>query len=147
MDEVDRRIVNELQGGFPVCDRPYAAAAARCGIGEQELLRRLRRLLDDGLLSRFGPMYHAQRLGGALTLCALRAAPDDFEHTAAAVNAFPEVAHNYEREHEFSMWFVLATETPQEVDGVIARIEASTGCRVYNFPKKEEFFVGLRFQA
>lgn len=147
MDALDRRIVNELQGGFPLGERPYAEVAARLGTGEDELMRRIDALLADGTLSRFGPMYHAERLGGGLTLAAMQVPPDDFERVVAIVNAFPEVAHNYAREHALNMWFVLATETPERIDQVIAAIERDTGYTVHNMPKQEEFFVGLRFEA
>ena len=147
MDTLDRAIVNQLQGGFPVSERPYAEAAARLGTSEGELIRRIDALLDDGVLTRFGPMYHAERLGGALTLAAMQIPPQDFERVAAIVNAFPEVAHNYAREHTLNMWFVLATETPERIDQVIAAIERDTGYPVHNLPKREEFFVGLRFEA
>ncbi len=147
MDDVDRAIVNQLQGGFPICERPYAEAAAELGLGEDELIRRVEALLAAGTLTRFGPMYHAERLGGALTLAAMKIPLDDFERVNAIVNGFPEVAHNYAREHEFNMWFVLATETPERIGEVIAEIEQATGCKVYNMPKLEEFFVGLRFEA
>lgn len=147
MDATDKKIINALQGGFPVSEYPYAETAARLRLSEDELLTRLRRLLDDGVLSRFGPMYHAERLGGALTLAAMRVSSEDFERVADIVNGFPEVAHNYARDHAFNMWFVLATETPARVDGVIAEIERATGYRVYNLPKLDEFYVGLRFQA
>lgn len=145
MDALDRRIVNELQGGFPLCERPYAVAAERLGTTEDELLRRLDALLADGTLSRFGPMYHAERLGGALTLAAMKVPAGDFDRVAGLVNAHPEVAHNYEREHAFNMWFVLATETPERVAAVITDIERETGLKVCNMPKQEEFYVGLRF--
>jgi DNA-binding Lrp family transcriptional regulator len=147
MDATDRNIINALQGGFPVCERPYAAAAADLGIAEDELLRRLERLLADGALTRFGPMYHAERLGGALTLAAMRVPEADFERVAGIVNGFPEVAHNYRREHAFNMWFVLATEHPGRITEVIGAIERATGLKVYNLPKREEFYVGLRFEA
>ena len=147
MDALDRAIINELQGGFPLSAEPYRDAAARLGTCEAELLRRLDALLDAGVLSRFGPMYHAERLGGALTLAAMKVPAADFERVAAQVNAHPEVAHNYAREHEFNMWFVLATETPERIDQVIAAIESETGYPVYNMPKQEEFYVGLRFEA
>ena len=145
MDAVDRAIVNDLQGGFPISERPYAEVAARLGLTEDDLMRRLDALLENGTLTRFGPMYHAERLGGALTLAAMKIPPQDFERVTQIVNAFPEVAHNYAREHEFNMWFVLATETPERIGEVIEAIERATGCRVYNLPKLEEFFVGLRF--
>lgn len=147
MDSVDRAIVNRLQGGFPVCERPYAEAAAELGLGEDELIRRVEALLAAGTLTRFGPMYHAERLGGALTLAAMKIPPQDFERVTAIVNGFPEVAHNYAREHEFNMWFVLATEQPSRIAEVIGEIERATGYKVYNMPKLEEFFVGLRFEA
>jgi len=69
----------------------------------------------------------------------------DFERVAQQVNAFPEVAHNYARDHRLNMWFVLATETPQRIEEVLEEIERQTGFAVYNMPKKEEFFVGLKF--
>jgi len=146
MDAVDAAIINTLQGGFPISERPYAEAAEALGIAEQELIARLEGLLADGLLSRFGPMYHAERLGGGLTLAALHAPAEDFERIAERVNRFPEVAHNYQREHYLNMWFVLATETPERIGEVLTAIERDTGCRVYNVPKIEEFFVGLRFE-
>jgi DNA-binding Lrp family transcriptional regulator len=147
MDPLDRAVVNSLQGGFPICERPYLEVAQRLGTTEDELMRRIDALLESGVLTRFGPMYHAERMGGALTLAAMQVPTDDFDRAAALVNAHPEVAHNYAREHAFNMWFVLATETPARVDAVIADIERETGYRVYNMPKLEEFFVGLRFEA
>ena len=147
MDATDRKIVNALQGGFPISERPYAETATKLGIGEDDLIRRLDTLLSDGTLTRFGPMYHAERLGGALTLAAMRIPPQDFERVAETVNRFPEVAHNYARTHDFNMWFVLATETPERITEVIGEIKRATGYRVYNMPKLEEFYVGLRFEA
>lgn len=147
MDAVDRAIVNQLQGGFPVCERPYAEAAATLGLTEDELMQRLDALLENGTLTRFGPMYHAERLGGALTLAAMKIPVADFERVAEIVNRFPEVAHNYAREHAFNMWFVLATEAPERIEAVIGEIEQASGYRVYNMPKLEEFYVGLRFEV
>ena len=147
MDTLERAIVNRLQGGFPISERPYAEVAAELGTSEAELLTRIDALLARGTLTRFGPMYHAERMGGALTLAAMRVPAHDFERVAALVNAHPEVAHNYAREHDFNMWFVLATEAPEKIPAVIAAIERETGYHVYNMPKLEEFFVGLRFEA
>lgn len=147
MDQHDRAIINALQGGFPICDRPYAEVAARLGLSEQELIERLRALLDAGVLSRFGPMYHAERMGGSLVLTAMQVPAAEFERVAEKVNAMPEIAHNYEREHELNMWFVVATGTPEEAEEALARIESETGHPVYPMPKLKEYFVGLRFEA
>ena len=111
LDTVDRQIIDKLQGDFPICSRPYVDVAERLGISEDELLMRLERLLADKVLTRFGPMFQIERMGGAFVLAALAAPEARYEEVTALVNALPQVAHNYRREHELNMWFVLATET------------------------------------
>jgi len=147
LDDIDRRIVNGLQGGFPLSERPYAEAAERLGLSEDVLLDRLRRLVDAGALSRFGPLYNAERLGGAVTLAAMSVPDERFEVVAEQVNARREIAHNYARNHRMNMWFVVACEDPAEIAQVLADIAEETGLAVYNFPKEEEFFIGLRVEA
>jgi siroheme decarboxylase len=147
MNDLDRRIINNLQGGFPLSERPFLEAAQKLGMDERELIDRLEQLLETGVLSRFGPMYHAERLGGGLTLAALAAPAERFDAVAELVNAHPEVAHNYQRDHALNMWFVIATERPGDIDRVLAEIAAETGLVVHDMRKLEEFFVGLRFEA
>ena len=147
MDELDRRIVNALQGGFPLCEHPYGEAARRLGLSENELLCRLEALLAGNVLTRFGPLFDAERLGGAFSLCALSVPDEDFERVAAIVNAHSEVAHNYERAHRLNMWFVLAAVSPSAIGETIRRIETETGYPVLNLPREEEFFVELRLTA
>ena len=147
MDNIDCDIINTLQDGFPICTSPYKRVAQGLNISEQELLSRLENLLESGILSRFGPMYHAEHMGGALSLAAIKAPEKDFDTLADIINAFPEVAHNYAREHTLNMWFVLATETPEQIQQVISKIEAMTGLTVYNMPKIQEYFVGLKLEA
>lgn len=144
MDNIDKAIINRLQQGFPICESPYRKVADELGIAETDLLNRLQALLADGVLSRFGPMYHAEQMGGALTLAALKVPEQRFDEVTEIVNAFPEVAHNYARNHELNMWFVLATEKPEQVRTVIGQIEALTGLIVYNMPKVKEYYVGLQ---
>ncbi|NOS87107.1 MAG: Lrp/AsnC family transcriptional regulator [Methylococcaceae bacterium] len=147
MDNIDRQIINQLQDGFPVCPAPYQHAAQQLGISEAELLARLQALLADGTLSRFGPLYHAERVGGALTLAAVKVPLERYDEVTDIINAFPEVAHNYQRNHVLNMWFVLATETPAQLQQALADIEQQTGLPVYNMPKINEYFVGLRLEA
>jgi len=147
MDDLDRKIVNALQGGFPVCERPYLEVASRLGMAEEELTARLEKLLADRVLTRFGPLYNAERMGGAFTLAALSVPEADYDRVAHAVNALPQVAHNSRREQTLNMWFVLATDTREGIADAIREIEARTGLPVFNFPKEEEFFLELRFAA
>lgn len=147
MDDIDRTIINSLQEGFPICPAPYQRVAETLNISEQELIERLQILLDSGILSRFGPMFHAEHMGGALTLAAIKVPEDNFDAIAEIINGFPEVAHNYAREHLLNMWFVLATETPEQIQQVINQIESQTRLTVYNMPKIQEYFVGLKLEA
>ncbi|MBU1689325.1 MAG: Lrp/AsnC family transcriptional regulator [Gammaproteobacteria bacterium] len=147
MDELDRAIINDLQGGFPISEHPFAEVAARFNIAEQELIARIASLLENKVLSRFGPMYHAERMGGSLSLAAMKIPAEDFERVVGIVNAMPEVAHNYARDHILSMWFVLATETSQAHAEALKKIERETGYAVYDMPKIKEYFVGLQLKA
>lgn len=147
LSETDRRVINVLQAGFPIVERPFAAVAPTVDMGEDELIACVTRLREDRVLSRFGPMYDAVALGGAFSLCAIAVPEARFAEVAEVVNAFPEVAHNYRRAHHFNMWFVLATERPEAIERTIARIEAATGLPVLNLPKLEEYALELRLPA
>jgi len=144
MDDIDRRLINRLQDGLPVERRPFDALALELGLEVPAVLARIQRLLDAGTLSRFGPMYNAEQLGGALSLCAMEVPEERFEQVAGLVNGHPEVAHNYAREHRLNMWFVIATEQVGQAGDIIAAIERETGCKVYDMPKQEEFYIGLK---
>jgi DNA-binding Lrp family transcriptional regulator len=103
--------------------------------------------LDNGTLTRFGPLYNAELMGGALTLAAVKAPEERFDEVATIINAYPEVAHNYARSHELNIWFVLATELPEQISQTIISLEQKTGLTVYNMPKINEYFVNLKLKA
>lgn len=144
MDATDKRIVAGLQGGFPLTHRPYAEAARRLGITEAELIRRIGQLLETGVLSRFGPLFNVEAMGGTYVLAAMAVPADVFDAVTAMVNAHVEVAHNYEREHLLNMWFVVAAETPERATAVIDEIALETGLDVFAMPKLDEYFVELK---
>lgn len=149
----DARLVSFLHGGFPLSDRPFAEVAAQLGCSEDAVLDRLQRLLSHGDLTRFGPLFQIERAGGRFVLAALAVPEARFDGVAAQLDAMNEVAHNYRRESAhpdqpgatpLNMWFVLAVESADQIDPVLARIEAATGLPVYAFPKEREFFVELK---
>jgi len=150
LTDLDKKLINLLQDGFPLTARPFETVAQQISAAgfeasEAEVIARIQALLDEGTLSRFGPMYQAERMGGGLTLAAMKVDEKDYERVNEQVNAFSQVAHNYRREHELNMWFVLATETPEGITDCIKEMEAVTGYHVFNMPKEEEFYVGLKF--
>lgn len=147
LDTVDRLLINHLHGGFPVCERPYQAVARQLGLTEADVLARLDRLLHDGWLTRFGPLFQIEAAGGQFVLAAMSVPEARFTEVCEQVNQQVEVAHNYRRDHALNMWFVVAAESPAEAQSVCARIESLTGLQVWAFPKEREFFVELRLPA
>ena len=143
LDSTDRAIINKLQYGFPISDYPFRNAAKDLDISEQELIERIKAMRESGILTRFGPLYHAENIGGALSLCAMKIPEAEFDTVAEQVNAFDEAAHNYQRDHVMNMWFVLATETLEAKQNVLEEISQQTGHPVYDMPKEKEYFVGL----
>lgn len=147
LQDMDRRIINQLQNGFPLCARPYEAAAQALGLSEADLIKHLGQMLENGSLTRFGPLYNADRMGGANVLAAMTVPLEGFDRVAEQVNAHPEIAHNYARDHALNMWFVAAAPTPEAVEQVFGAIEIETGLTVHRFPKEREFFVELKLTA
>ena len=147
IDPTEKAIINGLQGGFPLTPRPFRDAGAELGLSEGELIEGVRDLVGAGQLSRFGPLWNAEMLGGDVCLAAIAVPPERFDEVAEQVNAHPEIAHNYERSHALNMWFVVSAEDPRRIAEVIAEIEAETGLSVHAMPKMHEFFVGFRVEV
>ncbi|HKJ51968.1 MAG TPA: Lrp/AsnC family transcriptional regulator [Gammaproteobacteria bacterium] len=143
MRELDREFLNRYQGGFPIEEQPFVRVAAELGTDPDSLIECIGRLLDEGVLSRFGPLYDASSMGGSLTLGAMSVPAQRFDEVAEVVNRMPEVAHNYQREHVLNMWFVVAAETPQLLQPTLDRIAWTCNLKVYNFPKLQTFYLGL----
>ncbi|SCK19361.1 Lrp/AsnC family transcriptional regulator [Vogesella sp. LIG4] len=145
LDVIDSLIIDRLQGGFPLLPGPFALAGEPLGLSAAKLCERLQSLLDRKVLTRFGPMYQVERMGGAFVLAAMVVPEARYDAVAAQLDALPAVAHNYRREHELNMWFVLATSTPGRIYDAMLEIEEATGLRVYDFPKLREYYVGMQF--
>jgi DNA-binding Lrp family transcriptional regulator len=147
IDPTGKAIVNGLQGGFPLSPRPFREAGGQLGLSEGELIEGIGHLIESRCLSRFGPLWHAEELGGEVCLAAMAVPCERFDAVAAQVNAHIEVAHNYERSHALNMWFVLSAERKERIAEVIAEIERETGLAVHPMPKLREFFVGFRVEV
>lgn len=147
MTETDRRILNRLQHGLPLTVHPWKSVANELGLSSQFVRERIGHFLETGVLTRFGPMFDIEQLGGAFTLAAMSVPEARFDDVAAYLDALPQVAHNYERIHHLNMWFVLACETPEEIDAVLDDIRLHTGLDVLNLPKEETYHVGLHLRV
>ena len=147
LDAIDRTILNRLQDGLALRSHPFADLAESLNLDEESLLTRIQTLREIGAITRFGPFFDAEAMGGAFCLCAMAVPAARFDEVMTLVNAHPEVAHNYERTHRLNMWFVLACERPDQIEQAAVRIEQDTGLSVLRFPKEHEFFIGFRVHA
>jgi len=147
LNPTERAVINGLQGGFPLTSDPFRDAGAELGLSRGELIETIEYLVQTGRLSRFGPLWNAENLGGAVCLAAIEVSSNRFDAVAEIVNAHDEVAHNYERTHALNMWFVISAERPERIGEVIAEIERETGLKVYPMPKIREIFVGFRVEV
>ena len=110
LDDLDRKLLNLMQGSFPIEPRPYLRVAEQAGIGEQEVMERVRRLLEKRIIRQVTPIFDTRALGYSSMLVAAKVDPEYPHRAAQVINAHPGVSHNYLRNHEFNLWFTIATE-------------------------------------
>ena len=127
MDAIDKKILNILQKEFPLEERPFQIVAQMCGIGEEEVINRVQRLKDEGIIRRIGAIFDGGKLGRASTLCAARVPEEKIEIFVQAVNANKNVTHNYRRNNEYNVWFTVTAEDRPEIDSFLAELKESTG--------------------
>jgi DNA-binding Lrp family transcriptional regulator len=144
LTELDKRLLNDFQQDLPVSERPFAIMAQQLGVSEDEVLQRLKDLKERGYITRVGPVFRPNRVG-ASTLAALAVPPPDLDEVAALVSSYAEVNHNYEREHEFNLWFVLTAPDRDRIQEVLTEIQARTGLEPINLPMVRDFHINLGF--
>lgn len=144
MEAFELSLLNHFQRDFPLVAKPFAAMAERLGCAEAEVLDTLRALRSRGAVSRVGAVVTPRRIG-ASTLAALSAPPNRLAEVADRVSAYSEVNHNYEREHAFNLWFVLAAADPARLAAALQQIRRETACPVISLPLQEEFHIDLGF--
>ena len=138
------RLLNEFQRDFPLCPAPFAELAARLGVGERTVLSGLEKLRREGKISRVGAVFAPKRIG-ASTLAAMAVPAERLAAVAAAVNRFPEVNHNYEREHRYNLWFVVTAGSEGRLQATLGAIERAAGYPLLALPLLEEFHIDLGF--
>jgi len=144
LSSLEKCLLNEYQRGFPLCAAPYAQIAEELDVSEEDVLATLESLSSRGLISRVGPVFTPRR-ASASTLAAMSVPADRLAAVAGLVSNFEEVNHNYEREHDFNLWFVVTAEDETRVLEVLDEIESGTGIVVLNLPLEDSFFIDLGF--
>ena len=141
---LEQHLLNDFQHNLPLGATPFADMATQLGISEDEVMHTLRRLQSDGAISRIGPVFRPNRVGVS-TLAAMAIPQDELECVARVISAFPEVNHNYEREHEFNLWFVVTASSEEHLDIVLHEIEQHAGYPLMSLPMLEDYFIDLGF--
>ena len=145
MNDLDKQLLNDFQRDLPLTPRPFAEIGRQLGLRESEVLLALRRLQGQGIVSRVGAVIAPNR-AGVSTLAALAVTPDRLDELAELINSYPEVNHNYEREHHYNLWFVLTAPDQVRLDAVLADIEQRSGLSVLNLPLEREYHIDLGFR-
>jgi DNA-binding Lrp family transcriptional regulator len=148
-DGTDLHILHALQDDIPLVIRPFAAIARRLGIPEQVLLDRLQRLQDEGIVRGISPILESRHMGlSAATLIALHAPEKRVHEIAAIISSYPEVSHNFRRDHYYALWFTLSGKNEEAIRRVLTEILQRTGIPdtdVLNLPTVRKLKVDVRF--
>jgi len=148
MDELDRKIINELQFRFPITPRPYAKIGERLGISEREVIERIKQLKKGGYIRRIGANFNSEKLGFVSTLCAAKVPKKKIADFVKVVNRYKGVTHNYQRKDEFNIWFTFIAPTMEDVEKALEEIRKETGIKeVYNLPATKTYKIEVKFKV
>lgn len=146
MDRVDKMLLDLIQRGFPVAERPYLILAAYAGIGEEEALERIEVLKREKIIRRIGGIFDSEKLGYVSTLCAAKVPEDQIERLSEFIKPITEITHNYQRDHAYNVWFTVIAASESRMDQVIQSVRGFlNGAEVYSLPASRKYKVNVFF--
>jgi len=147
MDQVDRSILNEIQSHFPITSRPYQEVATRLNLSEEEVIQRVRRLKEIGVIRRIGGNFHSYRLNFTSTLCAAKVPEEKLDQFVEIVNSYPGVTHNYLRDNPYNVWFTFIAPDMESIEKALEKISEQTGVDdILNLPAIKMFKIKVDFE-
>jgi DNA-binding Lrp family transcriptional regulator len=148
LDDIDKAIINRIQSEFPIASRPYLELANELELTEKEVLDRVTRLKEDGIIRRIGGNFVPGKLGFVSTLCAARVPADKIEHFAEIVNRYPGVTHNYQRDNQYNVWFTFISPSMGEIETNLKKIAEESGVSdILNLPATKVFKIKAQFDV
>ncbi|MEM2161133.1 MAG: Lrp/AsnC family transcriptional regulator, partial [Candidatus Nitrosotenuis sp.] len=145
MDSLDREILNEIQWSFPLVAEPYRELAAKFHISNDEMKKRITALKSSGILRQLSAIFDTRRLGYKSSLVAMAIEPDKLDYVANQINRHPGVSHNYERNHEYNLWFTLATPPGSDLKTEVDKFSKLPGIlKVRLLPTIKLFKIGVK---
>ena len=142
---LEQHLLNDYQRDMSLSATPYADMAEQLGVSEEKILESINSLQDRGVISRVGPVFRPNRIGVS-TLAAMAVPEQDVECVARIISAFPEVNHNYQRDHEYNLWFVVTASSAEHLDIVLYEIEQHTEYPLMSLPMLDDYFIDLGFK-
>ncbi|MGB9802432.1 AsnC family transcriptional regulator [Desulfofundulus sp.] len=147
LDNLDKQLLNIIQSNLPIEPEPYRKLAETLGTTEEDILARLKRLIEKGVIRRLGPIFDSRLVGYSGTLCAMKVPADRIEEVAAVINSFPGVTHNYLRDHMYNMWFTLLVESGVKLENTLEEIKKRTGIEnMLHLPALRIFKIRVNFE-
>jgi DNA-binding Lrp family transcriptional regulator len=150
LDETDKKIIQTLQDNFPMVEQPYQAVAEKLNLTENQVLTRLKRLSQQGVTTKIGAVIDTSKVGlTAATLVALKVPEERVAEVSNVINQYAGVSHNYQREHEYNVWFTLKASSQNELNATLNEITQKTAIHpknLLNLPTKNCFKINVRFQ-
>lgn len=148
MDDIDRAILNEIQSDFPIAERPFQELGNRFQLSEDEVLGRIKRLKEDGVIRRIGGNFNSRKLNFTSTLCAAKVPAHKLDNFVEVVNRYPGVTHNYLRNHEYNVWFTFIADNMAYIDNALSEISKETGVKeIRNLPAVRLFKIKVDFEV
>ena len=148
IDDIDRALLNRIQSDFPVTPRPYRTIAGKLGLAEEDVVERVSRLKDAGIIRRIGGNFTPDKLGFVSTLCAAAVPEEKISRFAEVVNRYPGVTHNYRRDNEVNIWFTFIAPSMDEINANLKQIAEETGVtEILNLPATRVFKIRAEFKV
>jgi siroheme decarboxylase len=150
LDNTDKQILQLLQENFPLVEHPWKELSSKIGIPETQLVKRIEKMYTAGVIRKIGPVVDPTKIGyNSATLIALRVPENKVDEVATVINQYGNISHNYEREHEYNVWFTLVGKNPQELAQIVEEILLRTSLSqndVLNLPTTQRFKINVNFQ-
>lgn len=147
LDDLDKAILNEIQVDFPMAEQPFRELAANLGSTEDEVISRIKRLVQEGAIRRIGPILNVKNTGGESTLAAVKVPEERIEEVANIISSYGEVSHNYLRPAEYNVWFTVSAPDRDRLALILEEIETRTGCPLIDLPTLRLFKIGVKFNV
>ena len=144
LDSIDKNLLNVLQDELPLVSRPFWELGKGLGISEEEVISCVKRLLEEGVIRRIGPIIDIKKLGGVSTLVAMSVPSERVDETAATINEYPEVTHNYLRSHRYNVWFTISAPSKERLEEILGEIK-KLGYELIDLPATKMFKIRVKF--